>query len=83
MQDPSVINDPKLLVLILTGQTVLVGLDHLLDHLPTDGPCLARGEVAVVALVEVDTNLVGGLHLELVECLLGLGNECLVACHNF
>ena len=30
---------------------------HLLDHLAADGPGLARGEIAVVALLEVDANL--------------------------
>ena len=30
---------------------------HLLDHLAADGTGLARGEIAVVALLEVDANL--------------------------
>jgi len=38
-------------------QVLLVALDHLLDHLAADGTGLARGEIAVVALLEVDANL--------------------------
>ena len=39
-------------------QVLLVGLDHLLDHLAADGTGLAGGQVAVVALLEVDADLV-------------------------
>ena len=35
----------------------LVGLDHLLDHLAADRAGLAGGQVAVVALLEVDADL--------------------------
>ena len=38
---------------------VFVGLDHFLNHLTADGTCLLGGEIAVVALLEVDTNLGG------------------------
>ena len=38
-------------------QALLVGLDHLLDHLAADGTGLAGGQVAVVALLEVDADL--------------------------
>lgn len=38
-------------------QVLLVALDHLLDHLAADGTGLARGEISVVALLEVDANL--------------------------
>jgi len=38
-------------------QTALVGLDHLLDHLAADGAGLAAGQVAVVTLLQVDTDL--------------------------
>ena len=38
-------------------QTLLVALDHLLDHLTADGTRLAGGQIAVVALLEVDTDL--------------------------
>ena len=58
---------------------------HLLDHLPTHRASLAGGEVAVVALLQVDTHLLGSLHLELVHGLPGLGNVDLVAvlaCHR-
>ena len=61
---------------------VLVLLDHLLDHLATDGARLTCSEVAVIALSEVYAYFACCLHLELVECLLCFGHECLVACHN-
>ena len=38
-------------------ETLLVGLDHFLDHLTADGTGLLRGQIAVVALLEVDANL--------------------------
>ena len=38
-------------------QVLLVGLDHLLDHLAADGAGLAGGQVAVVALLQVDAHL--------------------------
>ena len=38
-------------------QALLVGLDHLLDHLAAHGTGLTGGQVAVVALLEVDANL--------------------------
>ena len=38
-------------------QALFVGLDHLLDHLAADRAGLAAGQVAVVALLEVDTDL--------------------------
>src|SRR5699024_7474580 len=37
-------------------QASLVGLDHLLDHLAADRAGFAGGEVAVVALLEVNAN---------------------------
>ena len=36
---------------------VLVGLDHLLDHLAADGTGLAAGEFAVVTVLQVDADL--------------------------
>ena len=36
---------------------VLVGLDHLLDHLAADGAGFTGGQVAVVALLQVDADL--------------------------
>ena len=38
-------------------QVLLVGLDHLLDHLAAHGTGLAAGQVAVVALLQIDTHL--------------------------
>lgn len=42
--------------LALCGQTLLVSLDHLLDHLTADRACLTGSQVAVVALLEVDAD---------------------------
>ena len=49
---------------------------------------LLAGQVAVVALLQGDAHLVGGLHLELVHGLTGTGDNQLVAAvtvarHNF
>ena len=41
-------------------QTLLVSLDHLLDHLAADGTGLLGSQVTVVALLQVDAHLVGG-----------------------
>ena len=38
-------------------QVLLVGLDHLLDHLAAHGTGLTGADVAVVALLQVDANL--------------------------
>ena len=56
----------------------LVFLDHLLDHLAADGAGFAGGQVAVVAIGQVDANLLGSLHLEAVHGLAGLGDIDLV-----
>ena len=37
-------------------QVLLVGLDHLLDHLAAHAAGLTRGQVAVVAVLQVDAN---------------------------
>ena len=44
--------------LALVSQILLVGFDHLLDHLAADRARLAGGQVAVVALLQVDANLI-------------------------
>ena len=59
-------------------QTLLVSLNHLLDHLATDGTGLLSGQVTVVTLLQVDAHLAGGLHLETVQTLAGLGHYALV-----
>ena len=59
-------------------QTLLVSLDHLLDHLAPDGACLAGGQVTVVAVGQVDTDFGSCLHLEAVHSLTGLRNVDLV-----
>lgn len=56
---------------------------HLLDHLTADRTCLTGGEFAVVALLEVNTDLVCGLHLELLESSLCFGDYDLVGRHDF
>ena len=38
-------------------QVLLVGLDHLLDHLAADRAGLAAGQVAVVAFLQIDADL--------------------------
>ena len=66
-------------------QVLLVALDHFLDHLAADRAGLAGGQIAVVAPLEVDANLAGGFHLELVHGRAGLGNVELIgilAGHN-
>ena len=43
-------------VRFLLLHTLLVSLDHLLDHLAADGACLTGGQVAVVAVGQVHAN---------------------------
>ena len=38
-------------------QVLLVGLDHLLDHLAADRTGLTAGQVAVVTVLQVDADL--------------------------
>ena len=57
---------------------VLVGLDHLLDHLAADGTGLTAGELAVVAVLEVDADFGSGFHLELIHCLTGCGVDKMI-----
>ena len=59
-------------------QALLVSLNHFLYHLPTNGTCLAGSQVAVVAVGQVDADLLGCLHLETVHCLTGLGDIQLI-----
>ena len=42
------------------------------DHLAADAAGLTCGQVAIVALLKVYANLVGGFHLELLKSLLSL-----------
>ena len=51
---------------------------HVLDHLAADGAGLTGGQVAVVAVGQVDTNFLCRLQLEAVHCLTGLRNIDLV-----
>ena len=43
--------------LALACQVLLVGFDHLLDHLAADRTRLTGSQIAVIALLQVDTNL--------------------------
>ena len=52
---------------------------YMFDHLAANGPGLTAGQIAIVALLEVDADLAGGFHLELVHSGLGLGDVELVA----
>ena len=52
---------------------------NLLYHLVADTAGLAGGQVAVVAFLQVDADLSGSLHLELVHSGTGLGDVDLVA----
>ena len=55
-----------------------------LDHLAADGAGFSGGQVAVVALLQVDAHFVGSFHLELVHCFTGFGNvDVVVALHTF
>ena len=47
---------PPLLLIQRKLQGLLVGLDHLLDHLAADRAGLAGGQVAVVAFLQVDAD---------------------------
>ena len=46
---------------------------YMFNHLAADRASLAGGQIAVVALLEVDADLAGGFHLELVHSGLGSG----------
>ena len=59
-------------------QALLVSLDHLLDHLAADGAGLTGGQVAVVAVLQINAHFLCGLHLETVHSLASLGNVDLV-----
>ena len=57
---------------------------HCFHHLAADGACLAGGQVTVVAIGQIDADLAGCLHLELVHCLPCLGDVQLIVivAHN-
>ena len=57
---------------------LLVGFDHLLDHLAADGAGLAGGQVTVVTVGQVHANFARSLHLEAVHSFTSLGNIDLV-----
>ena len=52
---------------------------HLLDHLAANGAGFTGGQVAVVALLQVNAHLLGSLHFELVHRFTSLGNIDLIA----
>ena len=51
---------------------------YVLDHLAADTACLTGGQVAVVAVGQVDADFLGCLHLETVHGLTGLGDIQLI-----
>ena len=57
---------------VCAGESPLLFRTHHIDHLTADGACLAGGEIAVVALLEVHTDLVCCLHLESFKSLSSL-----------
>ena len=64
---------PSECAVFLALQVLFVLLDHLADHLAADAAGLLGGQVAVVAFLQVDAHFTGGLHLELLHSLLGVG----------
>ena len=72
---PDVPDLPKCLLL----HAFFVGLDHLFDHLAADRARLAGGEVAVIALLEVDADFVCGFHLKAVHRVLCFRYHRLIA----
>ena len=62
----------------LAAALLLVGVDHLLDHLTAYGASLTGGEVAIVALLKVYADLAGCFHFESVE-----GLSALLCCDAF
>ena len=55
--DPGVCPDPFLRREKGLLQAVFVGLDHLLNHLAAHAAGLAAGQLAVVALLQIDAHL--------------------------
>ena len=55
----------------------------IFDHLAADAACLAGGQVAVVAVGQVDTDFGSSLHLEAVHSLTSLGDiDLIVVLHT-
>ena len=62
---------------------VFVALNHLFDHLAANRASLAGSQVAVIALLQGNANLVGSFHLELFHSLLSFrDNDIVIAFHN-
>ena len=59
-------------VVLTAGHLALGLLDQALDHVAADVARLSRGQVAVVALLEVDAQLARDLILHVVQRVLGL-----------
>ena len=53
-------------------------LDHSANHLAADGSGLGACQVAVIALLQVNAHLVGGLHLKLIHGLAGIGDDQII-----
>jgi len=59
-------------------QILFVLLDHLANHFAADRTGLLGSQIAVIAFLQVDANLAGGLHLELLHGFLSVGLHILV-----
>ena len=46
-----------LVLVLILAQVVLIGLDHLLDHLAAHRTGLTAGQVTIVTLLQVDAHL--------------------------
>ena len=68
---------------------ILFGIfDHALDHFAADAACFARGQIAVITLLQVDIQRRSDFALEGLQLALGLGRRVvaavvIVACHVF
>ena len=69
------------LKLAVVLNVVLVLFDHLLHHLTADRACLTGGEIAVIALLQVNANLGSSFHLKFIERSLCLVNDNFISCH--
>ena len=58
---------------------VLVGLDHLFDHLSADAAGLTGSQITVIALLQVHANLAGRFHLKLIHGLASLRIHKMIA----
>ena len=65
--------------LLLAGHVLFRLFDQALDHVAADIAGLTGGQIAVVALLQVDAQLTGDFVLHVVQGLTGLGHHNAVA----